>query len=184
MAKNTDVSPQKINDLSGPIMDSIRMELAKYIEIEDEALLKANKAFDINLQYLFSTIILATALTFIFGLLTAFFFARLLWQRKKNIGHVKTEQTLVNQESLNDRLREANNVLRESEERLEVTLNSIGDAVIVTDANACVARLNPVARRADRMDARGSAWKAGSGYFRYNQSGNPQKGHDPGNGNP
>jgi len=145
MSKNADVSAQRINDFSGPIMDSIRIELAKYIEIEDEALLKATKSFDINLQYLFSTIILATALTFIFGLLTAFFFARLLWQRKKNIGHVKTEQTLVTQESLNERLRDANNVLRESEERLEVTLNSIGDAVIVTDFNACVARLNPIA---------------------------------------
>ncbi len=36
---------------------------------------------------------------------------------------------------------------RQSEENLEVTLNSIGDAVLVTDAEGRVARMNPVAQR-------------------------------------
>ena len=36
-------------------------------------------------------------------------------------------------------------VLRDNEEQLAVTLNSIGDAVIATDSGACVTRLNPVA---------------------------------------
>jgi PAS domain-containing protein len=37
--------------------------------------------------------------------------------------------------------------LRDSEELLAVTLNSIGDAVITTDADARVTRLNPVAEQ-------------------------------------
>lgn len=41
--------------------------------------------------------------------------------------------------------RERSVALRESEENLSVTLNSIGDAVIVTDARARVTLLNPVA---------------------------------------
>ncbi len=37
--------------------------------------------------------------------------------------------------------------LRESEENLAITLNSIGDAVISTDAAGCVVRMNPVAEQ-------------------------------------
>ena len=42
---------------------------------------------------------------------------------------------------------EANETLRNSEENLSVTLNSIGDAVLVTDAKGCVTRLNPIAEQ-------------------------------------
>jgi PAS domain S-box-containing protein len=45
------------------------------------------------------------------------------------------------------RMRLKNLAVRESEEKLAVTLNSIGDAVIATDAEARVTRLNPVAER-------------------------------------
>jgi PAS domain S-box-containing protein len=41
----------------------------------------------------------------------------------------------------------ANTRLRESEARASRVLESIGDAVIVTDANACVSRINPVAQQ-------------------------------------
>ena len=37
------------------------------------------------------------------------------------------------------------NALVESEENLSITLHSIGDAVLVTDMNGCVVRMNPVA---------------------------------------
>jgi PAS domain S-box-containing protein len=51
------------------------------------------------------------------------------------------------QEETNEQLRQANATLRDSEEKLAVTLNSIGDAVIATDIEACVTRLNPVAEQ-------------------------------------
>ena len=51
------------------------------------------------------------------------------------------------QEETNKQLQLANVTLRESEEKLSVTLNSIGDAVIATDANARVTLLNPLAEK-------------------------------------
>ena len=51
------------------------------------------------------------------------------------------------QEETNKQLQQANVTLRESEEKLAVTLNSIGDAVIATDAKARVTLLNPLAEK-------------------------------------
>ncbi|MFH0780823.1 MAG: PAS domain S-box protein [Pseudomonadota bacterium] len=51
------------------------------------------------------------------------------------------------QEETNKQLQKANVTLRESEEKLAVTLNSIGDAVIATDASARVTLLNPLAEK-------------------------------------
>ena len=55
------------------------------------------------------------------------------------------QQLLEVQEQTNQQLKRTNLVLRESEEKLSVTLNSIGDAVIATDALARVTLLNPLA---------------------------------------
>ncbi|MDD5275099.1 MAG: PAS domain S-box protein [Methylovulum sp.] len=49
------------------------------------------------------------------------------------------------QVEMNKQLQQANATLQVSEEKLAVTLNSIGDAVIATDAQAHVTFLNPVA---------------------------------------
>jgi PAS domain S-box-containing protein len=54
---------------------------------------------------------------------------------------------LATQEAVNRQLQQANATLRDSEEKLAVTLNSIGDAVIATDGQARVTRLNPVAEK-------------------------------------
>lgn len=51
------------------------------------------------------------------------------------------------QEETNKQLQRANVTLRDSEEKLAVTLNSIGDAVIATDARAHVTLLNPLAEK-------------------------------------
>jgi PAS domain S-box-containing protein len=51
------------------------------------------------------------------------------------------------QEETNKQLQRANVTLRDSEEKLAVTLNSIGDAVIATDASARVTLLNPLAEK-------------------------------------
>jgi diguanylate cyclase (GGDEF)-like protein/PAS domain S-box-containing protein len=41
----------------------------------------------------------------------------------------------------------AEEALRQSEENIRTTLHSIGDAVIVTDTNGCITRMNPVAEQ-------------------------------------
>jgi len=51
------------------------------------------------------------------------------------------------QEETNKQLQRANVTLQVSEEKLTVTLNSIGDAVIATDAEARVTLLNPLAEQ-------------------------------------
>ena len=55
------------------------------------------------------------------------------------------QQLLLIQEETNRQLQKANVTLRDSEEKLSVTLNSIGDAVIATDAEARVTLMNPLA---------------------------------------
>ena len=55
------------------------------------------------------------------------------------------QQLLLDQEQTNRLLLQANSTLRDSEELLSVTLNSIGDAVIATDSQARVTLMNPVA---------------------------------------
>ncbi len=51
------------------------------------------------------------------------------------------------QERTNEKLQQANITLQESEEKLAVTLNSIGDAVVTTDIEGCVTLLNPLAEK-------------------------------------
>ena len=50
--------------------------------------------------------------------------------------------------------KQAETELRRQREWLHVSLNSIGDAVIATDANQCVAFINPVACRPHRLGGR------------------------------
>lgn len=49
------------------------------------------------------------------------------------------------QDETNNKLKQANVTLQMSEEKLAVTLNSIGDAVVTTDAEGCVTLMNPQA---------------------------------------
>jgi PAS domain S-box-containing protein len=68
------------------------------------------------------------------------------------------EQLLKIQENTNKQLQQANSISRENEEKLAVTLHSIGDGVIATDASARVTLLNPLAERLTgwtQADARG-----------------------------
>jgi PAS domain S-box-containing protein len=59
--------------------------------------------------------------------------------------HLETLHLLQAQETSNLLLEQANHRLQEGEQKLWVTLNSIGDGVIATDAAACITLLNPVA---------------------------------------
>jgi PAS domain S-box-containing protein len=66
-------------------------------------------------------------------------------QHVKDQVHLDTLHLLEARETSNRLLAQANQRLQEGEQKLWVTLNSIGDAVIATDAAACVTLLNPVA---------------------------------------
>jgi PAS domain S-box-containing protein len=96
-------------------------------------------------MHLFSLIAAASLLALLAALFFAWLLRRQTQERLKNLVHVETRHLLEIQEATNTQLLQANATLRDSEEKLAVTLNSIGDAVIATDARARVTRLNPVA---------------------------------------
>ena len=68
-------------------------------------------------------------------------------KRLKDLGHLETQHLLAIQEETNKQLQQANVTLQISEEKFAVTLNSIGDAVMTTDAQGHVTLLNPLAER-------------------------------------
>ncbi len=93
----------------------------------------------LDLPIFISALLLLTALAF------AWWFYRETQHRLKNLVHLQTQHLLLEQEQTNLKLQRANRTLRESEAKLSVTLRSIGDAVIATDAAARITLLNPVA---------------------------------------
>ena len=72
-------------------------------------------------------------------------FYREFKQRLDNFAHIETQHILEIQKESNNQLQQANVILRASEERLAVTLNSIGDGVIATDSKGLVVLMNPLA---------------------------------------
>ena len=68
-------------------------------------------------------------------------------QAEKDLGHQDTRRLLAAQEDSNLQLLQANQMAQDSAQKLAVTLDSIGEAVIATDAQARVTLLNPVAQK-------------------------------------
>lgn len=83
----------------------------------------------------------------VIALISIYLIYRQSQQKIRNLVHLETQHLLEIQESTNKQLRQLNATLQDSEEKLTVTLNSIGDAVITTDADARVTLLNPLAEK-------------------------------------
>jgi len=116
-------------------------------QIEEAAQMQNDAAFQQSMQRLFSLIVAGSLAALLFAPAFAWLIYRQAQQGLKNLLHRETEHLLDNQKSMNAQLQQANLSLRDSEEKLAVTLNSIGDAVIATDASARVTRLNPIAEQ-------------------------------------
>ena len=128
-------------------MNSIRAEIRSYLQIEESALVQNEAGFDSNMRHLFALIIAASLLTLLFALSFAYLIYRETRHRLKDLVHIETRHLLDDQERINQQLQLANATLQVSEEKLAVTLNSIGDGVIATDADGRVTLLNPLAER-------------------------------------
>jgi PAS domain S-box-containing protein len=129
------------------LMDAIRAEVTGYLQVEESALLQNEASFDSNMRQLFALIMAASMLTLLFAVSFAYLSYRQAQQRLKNLLHIETKRLLDVQEQINQQLQRANSTLQINEERLAVTLNSIGDGVIATDAEGRVTLLNPLAER-------------------------------------
>lgn len=129
------------------LMDGIRAELRAYTQVEGAMLAGIETEYQARMSRLFAIIVTVSLLTFLVALAFIFQLRRRAHERARDLVHVETRHLLLAQEQMNTRLLQANRTLQASEENLAVTLNSIGDAVIATDARACVTRLNPIAEK-------------------------------------
>ena len=135
------------NIQSKQVMDAIRAKMTGFIQIAEDKLVQQEALFQSNMRRLFIIIVTAS----LFGLLFAVWFAYLIYresqQRLNELVHHQTQSLLDIQQQANEKLLQTNAILRVSEDKLTVTLNSIGDAVIATDTNARITLLNPVAEQ-------------------------------------
>ncbi len=129
------------------LMDSIRSEINALIRIERTVLNHREASLKTKMRYLFNIIIGTATLWMLFAIAFIFLNYQRAQQRIKNIVHLETQHLLDVQEQTSEKLQQANQTLLVSEEKLNVTLSSIGDAVIATDAFACITLLNPVAEK-------------------------------------
>jgi PAS domain S-box-containing protein len=127
------------------LMDSIRVEIAALVRDEDVTLAQHEAEFQSNIRLLFATIVAASLLALLLALSFAFSIYRETRHRLRSAALLESQRLLEVREESNARLQLANTTLQVSEERLDVTLNSIGDGVIATDAAGRVTILNPVA---------------------------------------
>jgi len=127
-----------------PLMDKIRAVISGFIGIEHGVLAQHDEEFQSNMRYLFTVIVCASLLVLVLALLFGYSNYREIQQKLKD---VETQHLLKMQEDMNQQLQNANSTLQLSEEKLAVTLKSIGDAVMTTDAFGKVTFLNPFAEK-------------------------------------
>jgi PAS domain S-box-containing protein len=129
------------------LMAAIRAEVSGIVALEEAELAQIDAGFQANMRHLFAIIVGASLL----ALLLSLCFAYVIYQNSRrqlgNLVHLATQHLLEDQVQTNRQLQQANVTLRDSEEKLAVTLSSIGDAVLATDVKACVTSLNPVAEQ-------------------------------------
>lgn len=127
------------------LMAAIRVEMKAFLQIEQDTLARQEAAFQTSMTNLLMVMVIIS----LFTLLVAFVLINVISQQSKqklrNLVHLETSYLLGVQEETNGRLQQVNAALLDSEEKLAVTLNSIGDAVIATDVEACVRLMNPIA---------------------------------------
>ncbi len=129
------------------LMDQIRTEMAAYLLRQDKAQTLADLEFDAAMRQLLGVMVAFGLLAVLLSLTFAYLIYQKLQLRVTQQVHLQTERLLSDQAASNQQLAQANRHLQEGEQKLAVTLNSIGDAVIATDAQARVTLINPVAQK-------------------------------------
>ena len=127
------------------LMDAIRSETNDFIQVQDGEVAKYEAELQSNLAALFGILSVVGACAVLVAISFVYVMHRRTRQRIGDLVHAETQHLLGIQETTNDQLQRVNAILQASEEQLAVTLNSIGDAVVATDADARVKVLNPVA---------------------------------------
>jgi PAS domain S-box-containing protein len=133
------------SDAEKRLMDAIRLEIRSIVQVETSRQIQQNKQFDEGMRRLFFIVVGLSVMALILVILFGYSSYRATQQRIKNLVHGETLHLLTAQTLTSERLQEANRVLQDSEQKLAITLSSIGDGVIATDSGGCVTLLNRVA---------------------------------------
>jgi PAS domain S-box-containing protein len=133
------------SDADPGLTASIRQEARAVVRVENDLQLQQDMQFDGRIRWLFLLIVSLSAMALMLILWFAFASIRATKKRLENLAEDETQHLLAAQTITNLRLLEANRILQNSEQKLAITLSSIGDGVIATDAAACVTLLNRVA---------------------------------------
>ncbi len=135
---------------------SIRREVQSLLEVEEVALFQSDFDLKTNVNTLF-LVVLSTSIIII---LIAYIFSAMVLFRTKNrllnLSKIKDNNIREIQKENSLELQTFYRSLQISEEKLSVTLNSIGDAVLATDSRGRVTLLNPMAEKLtgwNRLDA-------------------------------
>ena len=128
-------------------MDAIRAEMSGIVALEQGELEKTDARFQSNMLKQFAILVGASLLILLLALAFSYLIYQQWRRRLDHLVHQETQHLLEIQEQTSRQLQQANVTLRDSEEKLAVTLSSIGDAVLATDVNARVTSLNPVAEQ-------------------------------------
>ena len=129
------------------LMDSILVEMSNFTQIVHGEMIRKDAEFQSNMRRMFIIIIFTGLILTLLALAFAYLSYRLSQQKLKSLVYVETQHLLKLQDETNKQLQQVNLTLQDREEKLKVTLNSIGEAVITTDAEACVTLINPLAER-------------------------------------
>ncbi len=126
---------------------AIRAVMREYQQLQEQLLQQHRSEHRKYLSYLFAFIVLVSIFMLLFAQAFAYGIYRNIHQRLMDLVHLETKRSLDKQEALNQQLNLAYVTLQDSERKLDVTLNSIADAVIATDCNACITLMNHVAEQ-------------------------------------
>ena len=129
------------------LMDSIRTEIKSFTRIEQDSLEQRDAMVQSGMHLLLVIIIIANLLLLLFVILMVYWFYREKQQQLKHLVYLETQHLLEIQENTNKQLLQSNVALQISEEKFAVTLSSIGDAVMATDAEGHVTFLNTIAEK-------------------------------------
>ena len=129
------------------MMDQIRLQIGSYIVAQQVALEAAHAESKSIMQDFIFLMVALSVLGLGLGTLFVWLVYRDAAHRVADQQHAETSRALGLQQNENEDLSAAVNALQLREELLEVTLNSIGDAVIATDARGIVSRINVTAQQ-------------------------------------
>lgn len=129
------------------LMDSIRMEMNTCVSLQEALLAGHDADFSSDMRHLLAVIIAISVVLALVACFVAYMLSRETSRRLEALVHRETQHLLTVQEETSRQLQLVNATLQVSEEKLAVTLNSIGDAVMAADAGGRVTLLNPLAEK-------------------------------------